>query len=179
MPLQARPRGPRVTIHAEHPFQDPARDPVRRFRGRVGGGVTLWTAGGTAPSGLTVSSVMVAAGEPASVVALLDPDSDLCAELEDAGRAVVQLLGWRHRWLAEVFAGLAPAPGGPFAQAEFTPSPWGPRLADVGTWAGVALTDARPVGWSSLVTCTVQHLVVADDGDTLLHHRGRFLAPGG
>ena len=33
-----------MTIHAEHPFPTPT-DPVRRFRGRVGGTVSLWTAG--------------------------------------------------------------------------------------------------------------------------------------
>jgi flavin reductase (DIM6/NTAB) family NADH-FMN oxidoreductase RutF len=166
-----------VTIHATHPFQDPDPDPVRRFRGRLGGGVTLWTAGAVAPSGLTVSSVMVAAGEPASIVALLDPDSDLSEELAATGRGVVQLLGWRHRWLAEVFAGLAPAPGGAFTQASFVDTDWGPRLADAGTWAGVTLVDSRPVGWSSLVTCVVETLEVADDDEPLLHHRGRYARP--
>ena len=38
-----RPRLAVVTIHAEHPFRDPEPDPVRRFRGRVGGTVSLWT----------------------------------------------------------------------------------------------------------------------------------------
>ena len=52
-----------MTIHTEHPFQDPDVDPVRRLRGRLGGAVTLWTsggasadrdAGGAARAGLTV-----------------------------------------------------------------------------------------------------------------------------
>ena len=34
-----------MTIHTEHPFLDPEPDPVRRLRGRLGGAVTLWTAG--------------------------------------------------------------------------------------------------------------------------------------
>ena len=41
-----------MTIHSEHPFLEPEaeRDPVRRLRGRLGGAVTLWTAGdGTGP----------------------------------------------------------------------------------------------------------------------------------
>ena len=42
-----------------------ADDPVRRFRGRLGGAVSLWTTGeGAARTGLTVSSLMVANGEP-------------------------------------------------------------------------------------------------------------------
>jgi flavin reductase (DIM6/NTAB) family NADH-FMN oxidoreductase RutF len=166
-----------VTIHAAHPFRDPDPDPVRRFRGRLGGGVTLWTSGDAVPAGLTVSSVMVANGDPAHVLALLDPDSDLTATLEDTGRAVVQLLGWRHRWLAEVFAGLAPAPGGMFRQASFSPTDWGPRLDGTSAWAGVRLLESRPVGWSASVVCVVEHLEVTDDEDPLVHHRGRYARP--
>ena len=41
-----------MTIHDTHPFADPHPDPVRRFRGRLGGAVTLWTAPGRrAPTG--------------------------------------------------------------------------------------------------------------------------------
>ena len=43
-----------VTIHPDHPFQSPPeqRDPVRRWRGRLGGTVSLWTSGvGTGPTG--------------------------------------------------------------------------------------------------------------------------------
>ena len=43
-------------------------------------------------------------------------------------RAVVQLLSWADRDLAEGFAGTAPAPGGVFRQAEFVDTDWGPRL---------------------------------------------------
>jgi flavin reductase (DIM6/NTAB) family NADH-FMN oxidoreductase RutF len=164
-----------MTIHTEHPFRDPASDPLRQLRGRLGGAVSLWTAPG--PAGLTVSSLMVAAGEPAYVVGLLDPDSDLAEALAREERAVVQLLQWRHRDLAEAFAGLAPAPGGPFAQAAFEETAWGPRLADATTWAGVALVEAREVGWSSEVTCVVEHVEVADDDEPLEHRRGRYLRP--
>ena len=34
-----------MTIHTSHPFADPEPDPLRRLRGRVGGAVSLWTAG--------------------------------------------------------------------------------------------------------------------------------------
>jgi flavin reductase (DIM6/NTAB) family NADH-FMN oxidoreductase RutF len=170
-----------VTIHSQHPFQDPTSDPARRLRGRIGGAVTLWTSGtsGSAErSGLTVSSVMVAHGEPPRVLALLDPDSELVDALESSGIAVVQLLQWHHRELAEMFAGIAPAPGGMFAQAEFLDTEWGPRLADAATWAGVLLEDSRDVGWSRLVTCKVARLEVGDGDDLpLVHRRGRYLRP--
>lgn len=174
-----------MTIHDTHPFLDPEQDPVRRLRGRLGGAVSLWTAGkGATRAGLTVSSVMVAGGEPGRVLALLDPDADLTAELEDTGRAVVQLLAWRHRGLAEMFAGRAPAPGGPFRQAEFEDTPWGPRLVDVVAWAGVRLEAASDVGWSRLVTCVLEEVGVAEPGGDgadgrdgaapLGHRRGRY-----
>ena len=168
-----------MTIHSEHPFRDASPDPVRQLRGRLGGAVTLWTsAGAPSPAGLTVSSVMVANGEPAHVVALLDPDSDLAEGLLSTGRGVVQLLGWRHRDLADVFAETAPAPGGKFAQAEFLETPGGPRLADTGSWAGVELVDARELGWSLLVTCRLEHVQVGEEDPPLVHRRGRYEPPG-
>jgi flavin reductase (DIM6/NTAB) family NADH-FMN oxidoreductase RutF len=163
-----------VTIHAEHPFRDPEPDPVRRFRGRLGGTVSLWTAGaGEERAGLTVTSFLVAAGEPARVLGLLDPDADLTGRLLSTHTAVVQLLAWEHRDLAEVFAGTAPAPGGMFRQAEFESTPWGPRLAGAASWAGVRLEERADVGWSALVTTVVEHLEVGDD-EPLRHRRGRY-----
>ena len=168
-----------MTIHSDHPFRDPVPDTVRRLRGRLGGAVTLWTSTTGRPAGLTVSSVMVAAGDPPAVVALLDPDSDLAEALLSARRGVLHLLQWRHRDLAEMFAGLAPAPGGVFAQAAFEETTWGPRLADVGAWAGLTLTDVREVGWSLLVTCGVEHAEVGDEDQPLVHRRGRYQRPAG
>jgi flavin reductase (DIM6/NTAB) family NADH-FMN oxidoreductase RutF len=163
-----------VTIHAHHPFADPEPDPIRRFRGRVGGTVSLWTAGAeTEPAGLTVTSFVVAAGEEARVLALLDPDADLTEKLLATGRGVVQLLGWDHRDLAEMFAGTAPAPGGMFRQAAFEQTAWGPHLSSAATWAGVRVEADQTVGWSTLVTTVVEHVEVGDD-DPLQHRRGRY-----
>lgn len=164
-----------MTIHRSHPFADPDPDPARRFRGRLGGTVTLWTAGsGTARAGLTVSSVLVALGEPPRVLGLVDPDSDLVEAVDESGRAVVQLLQWADRDLAESFAGTAPAPGGVFARATFVDTEWGPRLERAATWAGVRLESAVAVGWSRLLTCTVEHVEIGDDRESLGHRRGRF-----
>ena len=163
-----------MTIHSGHPFADPDPDPVRRLRGRITGTVALLTTDG---AGLTVSSLMVANGEPAQVLALVDPDSDLAEGVARTGRAVVQLLSWRHRNLAEAFAGTAPAPGGPFRMASFVDTPWGPRLEDATTWAGLSLASAVDVGWSRLLTCVVQDLRVGDDDEPLVHRRGRYVKP--
>jgi flavin reductase (DIM6/NTAB) family NADH-FMN oxidoreductase RutF len=170
-----------VTIHAEHPFRDPEPDPLRRFRGRVGGTVSLWTAGDEeGRAGLTVTSFVVAAGDEPRVLGLLDPDADLTERLLASGRGVVQLLAWEHRDLAEMFAGTAPAPGGAFRQAAFEHTEWGPRLASARTWAGVRVESEQTVGWSTLVTTVVEHLEVDDDSagsadaEPLRHHRGRY-----
>lgn len=172
-----------MTIHSEHPFLEPEsdRDPVRRFRGRLGGAVTLWTAGvGDAPqdrAGLTVSSIMVAGGESARVLALLDPDADLTERLRDTGRAVVHLLGWEHRDLADAFAGVAPAPGGPFRMADFEDTDHGPRLVSAPAWAGVTLESSVEVGWSTLVTCVLDDVTIGEDVEPLVHRRGRYQRP--
>jgi flavin reductase (DIM6/NTAB) family NADH-FMN oxidoreductase RutF len=173
-----------VTIHSSHPFADPDPDPARRLRGRIGAAVTLWTAGEDgAQAGLTVTSLMVALGPTPGLLALLDPDSDLLTELRDSGRAVVQLLTWEDRQLAEAFAGTAPAPGGPFRQAEFVATPYGPRLVRATTHALVSLAGEREIGWSVEVEVVLDSITVADpdnpgnSGDRpLLHRRGRFLA---
>ena len=168
-----------MTIHATHPFADPDPDPARRLRGRLGGSVTLWTAGsGADRAGLTLTSVLVALGEPARVLGLVDPDSDLADAVAQTGRAVMQLLAWPDRDLAEGFAGTAPAPGGVFRQAEFVDTEWGPRLAHATTWAGVRLDVSAEVGWSRLLTCAVERLEVGDDPDPLGHRRGRYVRLG-
>ena len=164
-----------MTIHDQHPFTDPEPDQWRRLRGRLGGAVTLWTAGqGRARSGLTVSSVVVAGGEPPRLVGLLDPDSDLRDTLDDTGRCVVHLLRWRHRELAEAFAGQFPAPGGPFTLGEWEETAHGPRLVSASAHASAVLESVQTVGWSDLVVLTIEDVVVGDDEEPLEHRRGRY-----
>jgi len=170
-----------MTIHTEHPFRDPSADPARRLRGRLGGAVTLWTSGdstdGGTRAGLTVSSVMVAGGEPGRLLALVDPDSSLRDVLESTGRGVVHLLRWGHRDLAEVFAGQMPSPGGQFATDEWEQTPSGPRLSSALTWATVEAECFEPVGWSDLVTARIVDAVIGADDEPLEHRRGRYLRP--
>ena len=163
-----------MTIHDSHPFPTDD-DPARRLRGRLGGAVTLWTTGTEAHrAGLTVSSVMLAGGEPARLLALVDPDSDLADALAVGDRAAVHLLSWHHRDLADAFAGVAPAPGGPFRAASFEATDHGPRLADAATWASVTVESAVEVGWSLLLTVAVDEIMIGDDDQPLLHRRGRY-----
>jgi flavin reductase (DIM6/NTAB) family NADH-FMN oxidoreductase RutF len=175
-----------VTIHAGHPFAtpEPDRSPLRRWRGRMSAPVSVWAAGeGTGRTGWTLSSFVVADGEPAEVLGLLDEDAALADRLTAAGPGgatlTVNLLGWTHRALADAFAGLAPAPGGPFTLGTWQPSDWGPVLADAPGWLGARLVgEPQPAGWSLLVRAVVEHVALGPEpADGMLGHvRGRYRA---
>lgn len=171
-----------MTISSEHPFATPdsERDQARRLRGRLGGAVALATTGVSSDrQGLTISSVMVASGEPAHGLALLDPDSTFTEVLLEARVAVIQLLEWKHRNLADAFAGQFPAPGGAFRMAEWTSTRWGPRLVDTSAWCGVRLVDGElvKVGWSLLADLVIETIEIKDEAQPLIHRRGRYLRP--
>lgn len=164
-----------MTIHREHPFLDPSRDPVRAFRGRLVSGVTLWAAGQAGRRvGLTVSSVLLVAGEVPRVVALLDPLSDLAETLLEQRVAALSVLETGQQFLAEVFAGLAPAPGGPFEAAAFGDTEWGPVLASAATWAGLRLESSREIGYSIEVCCVLERFETGPEVEPLVHYRGNY-----
>jgi flavin reductase (DIM6/NTAB) family NADH-FMN oxidoreductase RutF len=168
-----------MTIHSDHPFDVPAgdRDPIRRLRARLVSGVTVWTATtDDRPVGLTVSSMLVAAGTPARVLALVDPDSALYEAALATRRVAISVLGGQHRYLADAFAGVAPAPGGAFRLAEWHDSPHGPVLADSVASVGARLVDEEPraVGWAQLVEGVVEEAEIRSEGQLLVHHRGRY-----
>lgn len=175
-----------MTIHGDHPFIPPEseRDPIRRLRGRLGGAVSLWTTG-TGPDrvGLTVSSLLLAPGDPAHVLGLIDPDSALADAMDSNGIVVVQLLKWQHRQLADAFAGSFPAPGGAFRLGEdhggWVDTDWGPLLTSSSSWLGARLVDAGPtdLGWGRLYDGVVEHVQLGADDEPLEHRRGRYQRP--
>ncbi len=177
-------RHSRVTIHSRHPFLPPEgdRNPLRRFRGRMPLPVSVWTAVADGrPVGWTVSSMLVADGEPAELVGLVDADSELADALVGGAdaRLAVSLLGWAHRGLADAFAGVAPAPGGPFRLAEWQDTDWGPVLAGAPGWLGARVTDAEGrAGWALLVRAEIQQIGIGPEpeGGTLGYLRGRYHA---
>ena len=171
-----------VTIHSDHPFVPPddERRPIRRFRGRLPSGVTLLATGtGADRAGLTVSSLLVADGEPATLLALVDEESALWEALAGTRVAAVSLLGWEQRQVADVFAGVAPSPGGAFRTGSWTDTSWGPVVADTSAWAGCRLAEGEPrlVGWSLLLELAVEHVEIGPDSDPLVHRRGRYVRP--
>jgi 3-hydroxy-9,10-secoandrosta-1,3,5(10)-triene-9,17-dione monooxygenase reductase component len=160
-------------IHSTDPFATPehVRSPVRRLRGRLPAAVALWTT--PTPAGLTVSSTLVADGDPGRLLGLVDDESAFWTAVEAAGRFAVAVLGPAHRQLADRFAGTLPAPGGLFAGDEWRDTPYGPLPAGVSTWAGCRLDGARPFGWALLVEATIEYIDIGDD-PPLLYHRGRY-----
>lgn len=155
------------------------RSPIRRLRGRLTSGVTIWTCTHDGRrSGLTVSSMMVADGDPGRVVALLDPDSELWESVADARTFAVSWLAYDDRRLADAFAGVAPAPGGAFKLAAWQDTEWGPVLDGAATWAGCRLVEGEPreVGWAVLAEGVVEHIEIGDEqAPALAHRRGRYL----
>jgi flavin reductase (DIM6/NTAB) family NADH-FMN oxidoreductase RutF len=167
-----------VTIHASDPFATPEeqRSPVRRLRGRLPAPVTLWTAGeGAGRAGLTVSSVLVVDGDPGRVLGIVDPESQLWAAAAATGRFALVRLGPADRRLADVFAGVLPAPGGPFTIGSWRATGYGPVPdGDAVTWAGCVLDGSRPYGWGLLVEATIAEIAFGVAETALGYFRGRY-----
>src|SRR4029450_1483771 len=96
-----------IRIGRQPPFAVPPerRDPARRLRGRLVGPGTVWTAGKLpGGAGLTVSSVLVAEGQPARLLGLIDPTSAFWETARETGAFVVHVLAVGDRALAERFS---------------------------------------------------------------------------
>ncbi|HEX6870762.1 MAG TPA: flavin reductase family protein, partial [Micromonosporaceae bacterium] len=89
---------------------------------------------------------------------------------------VVAPLRESDRQLADAFAGMLPAPGGPFAGRDWQETEHGPVLTGVTGWVGCRLDQARPMGWALLVEATIVSVRIdtANDPPPLIHYRGRY-----
>ncbi|MBB2944706.1 flavin reductase (DIM6/NTAB) family NADH-FMN oxidoreductase RutF [Actinoplanes lutulentus] len=161
-------------IHSSDPFAvpDSEKSAVRRLRGRFAAPVTVWTTPG--PGGLTVSSTVVADGNPGRILGLIDEESDFWDAAEQSGRFAVVTLTSADRQLADRFAGLMPSPGGLFATGDWQDTPYGPVPAGAATWAGCRLESNRECGWALLVEGVIESINVSDLATPLVHYRGRY-----
>lgn len=152
------------------------RHPIRRFRGRLAAPVTIVTAGGTDDhTGLTVSSLMIAEGDPARIHFLLGDASYLWDRIQQYGTFVVHVLEDRHRSLSSRFAGSVPSPGGPFAGVETSPSDHGPVITEVETRAYCRFEASRPGdGAYVLVDGVIEGVDLSDLTDPLQWFRGSY-----
>lgn len=139
--------------------------------------VSVWTTAGDGKrDGWTVSSLLVADGEPAEVLGLLDEDADFTDLVLTTGHCTVNLLRRGQARLADAFARIAPAPGGPFREGDWSDSRHGPRLTDAAGWLGVRLVGSAPehAGWALLVRGIIETIEIAEDAEVLVHLQGRY-----
>ncbi len=164
-------------VHEEHPFETPAdqRDPARRFRGRMAAPVTIVTSGrGDHRTGLTVSSLVVAEGDPSWIYFLLGSTTDLFYGLEETGKFVVHVLEEGDQALADVFAGLRPSPGGRFANLNVEQTEWGPVLTDIKTRAYCTFEGGDEESFFVVAEGRIDKLELSDVGKPLVYFRGRY-----
>lgn len=167
----------RPGIHSEDPFEVPMseRDPIRRLRGRLVLPVTVVTAGtGSEKAGITVSSLMIAEGDPGRVLCLVGDLSDFWFAVNETRKFVVQILSSSEIAIARRFAGIEPAPGGPFSGETLVATEWGPRLSKISNWAGCIMSLTQEVGYQQLVVGEVDHVELSDLSDPLTYFRGSF-----
>jgi flavin reductase (DIM6/NTAB) family NADH-FMN oxidoreductase RutF len=169
-----------VTIHHSHPFAvgEQDRNQLRRFRGRMVSPVSIWAAAANGTrAGWTLSSFLVADGDPGEVIGLIDEESPLADMLAETPTLTINLLGWGQRALADAFAGVAPAPGGPFALSTWQDTDWGPVLETSLGWIGARLDrDPDHAGWGLLLRAVVERVEIQSDpaDDLLCYVRGRY-----
>jgi flavin reductase (DIM6/NTAB) family NADH-FMN oxidoreductase RutF len=164
-------------VHEEHPFETPQdkRDPARRFRGRLAAPVTIITSGvGERRTGLTVSSLVVAEGDPSRIYFLLGSTTDLFYGLEETGRFVVHVLEGNDNVLADVFAGLRPSPGGRFANTAVEQTEWGPVFTDVKTRAYCTFEGGDEETFFIVAEGKIDKLEMSDIKDPLVYFRGNY-----
>ena len=166
-----------LRIGRQHPFTVPAerRDTARRLRGRLVAPVTIWTAGRPpGGAGLTVSSVLVAEGEPARLLGLVDPTSAFWQAMQETGAFVVHVLAAGDRNLAERFSEIRPPIRGPFEHLQVAESPWGPVLDGSRPQASCRLAGSAPAGHAELVQGVIEQLALHDLEDPLAYLHGQY-----
>jgi flavin reductase (DIM6/NTAB) family NADH-FMN oxidoreductase RutF len=170
-----------IRVGSQPPFAVPPerRDRARRLRGRLVAPVTVWTAGQLpGGAGLTVSSVLVAEGQPARLLGLIDPTSAFFEAARESGAFVVHVLAVGDRALAERFSEVRPPIRGPFDGLEVAESPWGPVLGGSRPRAACRLAGSAPVGHTDLVEGVIEQLELSDLEDPLVYLHGSYRSVG-
>jgi 3-hydroxy-9,10-secoandrosta-1,3,5(10)-triene-9,17-dione monooxygenase reductase component len=150
----------------------PPGPPVARAAGGAGHRLDRWAPTGWA--GLTVASVLVAEGQPARLLGLIDPTSALWEAAQKTGTFVVHVLGVGDRVLAERFSEVRPPIRGPFDGLQVAESPWGPVLGGRRPRAACRLAGSTPVGHGELVEGVIEQLELPDPQDPLAYPHGRY-----
>ncbi len=163
----------------QNPFATPPgeKDPVRRLRGRLAAPVTIITAGEEDERvGLTVSSLVIAEGEPGLVYFLINATTDLFYAITETRKFIIHVCEGRHRELADVFAALRPSPGGMFIEQPVTQTEYGPVLDSIGTRVYCSYRGQVEESYSVAVSAAIDRVEIADIDDPLVYFRGRYRA---
>jgi hypothetical protein len=134
----------------------------------------VWAAGeGKGRRGFTVSSMLIADGEPGQIAGLIDEDSDFWDVCTDV--FTVNALTFADTTMADAFAGIGPAPGGPFTLGDWVQTAWGPALSGSAGWLGARLEPAEPrhLGWGLLVSAAIEHIELGES-IAMAHVRGQY-----
>ncbi len=157
------------------------RDPATRLRGRLAAPVTIWTTYGSAgdPVGITISSLVVLAGDRPAVIGVLQPLSEFWEAAEESQRFVVHVLPAADVRLAETFAGRYPG-ASPFPPGTAA-SRWGPVLPHLTTRAYCTVDRVLDDDGPLVVRAKIDEVELGEDADPLVHFRGRYfgVAPPG
>ena len=121
-----------------------------------------------------MSSVLVAEGEPARLLGLIDPTSALFEAAQETGAFVVHVLAAGDRALAERFSEIRPPIRGPFDGLQVAESPWGPVLGGSRPRAACRLAGSTPVGYAELVEGMIEQLELVDLEDPLAYLHGGY-----
>ncbi|CAN5892117.1 hypothetical protein BH23ACT5_BH23ACT5_13500 [soil metagenome] len=166
-----------MTIHSDNPFATPSdqRDQFRQLRGRLVASVSVAASGDeNRRYGVTVSSLWVVEGDEPLVAVLVGAGSEFAEVSAESEAFTAHVLSETHRPIAEVFAGMRPAPGGMFESTSVSQSEWGPRLDAVADWAGCRLAAIHTIGTQQLVTGLIEHVELSDLVKPLTYFRGAY-----
>ncbi len=117
--------------------------------------------------------MLLAEGDPAEVLGLLDPLSDLFDVLVERGSFLVHVLEESDQRLADMFAGAYPVDA--FQEFETVDGEFGPVISGARHTLGCRLLGFEGAGFQMLVRGRIDALdVVAAGGRPLVRYRGRY-----
>jgi flavin reductase (DIM6/NTAB) family NADH-FMN oxidoreductase RutF len=122
---------------------------------------------------MTVSSLLVAEGDPAEVLGLLDPLSELFDRLVERGSFVVHVLEAADQRLAGMFAGAYPVD--PISEVDTVDGEFGPVIRGLRHTLGCRLGGSEELGFQMLVRGRIEAVeIVANVGQPLVRYQGRY-----
>lgn len=141
---------------------------------RLAGGVTVVTASdGVRPFGMTMTAVMSLAMEPPSLVAAVNRNASIIPALTAGREFCVNLLHHAHEDFCQRFSALPSDQRFTIGDWEYSPEGT-PFLSGAGAAIFCRVGPMYDFGTHRLVIGTVEHSVLREDIDPLIHLDGRY-----